>query len=77
MPGTCAIRIEGDPGYGVIDMLSESLQYALELSKDYGNTEYIAIVIGDDLGMDVEANDPSEIVLGDAEVIAYIKKDTI
>jgi len=74
LPGTSAIEVTADARYGLVDELDEYLDDALATAKQYGDTEYIAVVIGIELGPDVECNDPREVVLGDVEVVAYIMR---
>jgi len=74
LPGTSVVEISQDVRFGLKDELEMYLDEALSIVKDYGDTKYFAVVIGKDLGPDVEKNDYLENVLGDAEVVAYIER---
>jgi len=72
LPGTSAIEISGiwsDDPQGLID---KNIMKGLPKVLKYGDSDYIGIIAGDKTS--IEGNDPSEVIIGNARVIAYIRK---
>ena len=74
LPGTSVVELTTNPEWGIEEELNERLDEALKVVDAYGDTDFFGVVIGKDLGPDVEKNDYLENVLGDAEVVAYIHR---
>lgn len=73
LTGSSAMLVSGDWNYDSISQIKENLKKSLEIVQPYGNADYLAIVRGNLMKDDV-FEDIGEVVLGDAEVIGYIKR---
>lgn len=79
LPGTSVVDIEGDIGYGAEEYFNEDndVRELIKLAKSYATSDYVAVVVGERSGPDVEKNDEGEEVLIDAKAVAYIKVSDI
>jgi hypothetical protein len=72
LPGTSAIELIGDRVYDYPE--PEKIKWALGRVSRYGGTDYIAVLAGDNPGLDVMRMDPGETVIRKPKVVAYIKR---
>ena len=75
LSGTSAVIVAGTWAYTHDDLITKNFQEAVKRVSNYGDQEYVAVVQGK-LMISEEFNDPGEIVIGNAHVIAYIKRAT-
>lgn len=74
--GTSGILVTGDWEYTSLRIIADEIGRNSLKVKKYGDTGYIAVVKGNLLKNEI-FNDPGEAVIGNPEVIAYIKKSSL
>jgi hypothetical protein len=73
LSGTSAYKIAGDWGYADRDELEKNTEIAIKESPQAGELEFLAILKGR-LEVDEIFADPHEIVIGEAQTLAYIPR---
>ncbi|MHB8916549.1 MAG: hypothetical protein ACYC4H_00865 [Desulfocucumaceae bacterium] len=73
LDGTCGLLLAGDWNYDPSSAIKNNFSENSERVLQYGATDYIAIICGN-LLVDEDFNDIGEVVLGDAETVAYIRR---
>jgi len=71
--GTCGLLLSGDWNYDPASVIKDNFKANSGRVIQYGDTDYIAIICGN-MVIDEDYNDIGEVILSDAETVAYIRR---